>query len=225
MHTFLHGLILYVIKIIISTFSTCEKHFLDLLVDEILVPICSGERSKYLRTNFSHGISNLKLLTANEWGGVAFAMALMVCSKKGYVLFEKVYKQKCQKIRKVQIAECQGEDSSDMSNDDTNCVKEDDSSASDSINKIDSSNDQDSDNDCSSGEEGSNDMEKEHEEIVVDANDVLYVLEMMLLFNVSLIRMDVKFTVQYPRCCIPSKVKFPILLGMVGNCKFFTYHL
>jgi len=40
-----------------------------------------------------------------------------------------------------------------------------------------------SDNDYSSGEEGSNDIEKEHEKIVVDANDVLYVLEMMLLFH------------------------------------------
>jgi len=47
-----------------------------------LVPICSGERLKYPRTNFSCGTSNLKLLTANEWGGVAFAMALMVCPKK-----------------------------------------------------------------------------------------------------------------------------------------------
>jgi len=46
-------------------------------------------------------------------------------------------------IRKVQIAQCRGEDSSDLSNDDTNCVKEDDSSASDSINNIDSSNDVD----------------------------------------------------------------------------------
>jgi len=45
MHAILHGLILYVIKIIISSFSTHEKHFLDLLVDEILAPICSGERS------------------------------------------------------------------------------------------------------------------------------------------------------------------------------------
>jgi len=101
MHAFLHGLIPYVIKIIVSSFSTCEKHYLDLLVDEILVPICSGERSKYPRSNVSHGISNLKLLTANEWGGVAFAMALMVCSKKGYDLFQKIYKRKCQKIKKI----------------------------------------------------------------------------------------------------------------------------
>jgi len=78
-----------VIKIIVSSFNTHEKHYLDLLVDEILVPICSGERSKYLRTNFSCGISDLKLLTANEWGGVAFAMALMVCSKKVMIYFRK----------------------------------------------------------------------------------------------------------------------------------------
>jgi len=100
---------------------------------------------------------------------------------KRYALFEKVYKLKCQKIRKVQIAECQGKDSSNLSNDDTSkCVEEDDSIASDSINNIDSCSDLGTDNDRN-GE--SHDMEKEYEEMAVDANDVLYILEMMLLFH------------------------------------------
>ncbi len=47
MHAFLHGLIPYVVKIVISTFTTSDKHKLDLLVDDILVPTQSGERLKY----------------------------------------------------------------------------------------------------------------------------------------------------------------------------------
>jgi len=90
MHAFLHGLI-PCDQNNISSFTRCEKHHYNLLVDEMLVPIWSGERSKYPRTNFLHGISNLKLLTANEWGGVALVMALIVCSKKGYILFQKIY--------------------------------------------------------------------------------------------------------------------------------------
>jgi len=38
MHAFLHGLIPYVVKIVISTFTTSDKHKINLLVDDILVP-------------------------------------------------------------------------------------------------------------------------------------------------------------------------------------------
>ena len=80
MHAFLHGLIPYVIKIVIGLFTTCEKHMMDVLVDKILVPIRSGEQSKFPQTNFACGVSNLKLLTANEWAGVAFAISPIVQS-------------------------------------------------------------------------------------------------------------------------------------------------
>jgi len=39
MHAFLHGLIPYVVKIVIGSFTTREKHQMDILVDNILVPI------------------------------------------------------------------------------------------------------------------------------------------------------------------------------------------
>jgi len=102
--------------------------------------------------------------------------------KKGYVLFQKVYKQKCWKIRKVQEANCRGKDCSYLSNDDTSSIEDDDSSTSDCVHNIDTCNDQESDN-HSNIEEGSNIMKKEPEEMAVEANDVLYVLEMMLLFH------------------------------------------
>jgi len=50
--------------------------------------------------NFARGISNLKLLTAQEWAGVAFAIALIIRSDEGFHLFNKVYLQHLQKQKK-----------------------------------------------------------------------------------------------------------------------------
>jgi len=43
MHAFLHGLIPYVVKIVVGSFTTHKKHLMDVLVGNILVPIQSGE--------------------------------------------------------------------------------------------------------------------------------------------------------------------------------------
>ncbi len=91
MHAFLHELIPYVVKIVIGSFTTREKHQMDILVDNILVPIQSGEQSKYPPKKIALGVSNLKLLTANEWAGVAFAISLIVHCCQGYNMFQKVY--------------------------------------------------------------------------------------------------------------------------------------
>jgi len=89
MHTFLHGIIPYVIKTIIIPFTNKEKH----LVDWTPVTVCSSERTKYPRCSFTCGISNLKLLTATEWAGVAFTVALMMTTQDGCKLFNKVSKR------------------------------------------------------------------------------------------------------------------------------------
>jgi len=94
MHAFLHGIVPYAIKTLLSPFTNKEKHFLDDLVDQTLVTICSSERTKYPRCSFTRGISNLKLLTATEWAGVAFTVALMMTTEAGYKLFNKVCKRK-----------------------------------------------------------------------------------------------------------------------------------
>jgi len=46
----------------------------------------------YPHANFSHGISNLKLLTAMEWAGVVFALSLIVCTAWSFKLFENLFK-------------------------------------------------------------------------------------------------------------------------------------
>ncbi len=62
MHAFLHGLIPYVVKIIVGFFTTHEKHQMDVLVDKILVPIWLVSNQN-IPENFACGVSNLKLLT------------------------------------------------------------------------------------------------------------------------------------------------------------------
>jgi len=49
MHAFLHGIIPYVIKTIISPYTNKEKHYCDDLVDQTLVTVHSCERTKYPR--------------------------------------------------------------------------------------------------------------------------------------------------------------------------------
>jgi len=43
MHAFLHGLIPYIVNIVVGSFTTHKKHLMDVLVGNILVPIQSGE--------------------------------------------------------------------------------------------------------------------------------------------------------------------------------------
>jgi len=166
MHAFLHGLIPYVTNIIISYFTTTEKHDLDIMVDNILVTIRSGERSKYPQTNFAKGISNLKLLTANEWAGVAFALSLLVSSDKGFRLFQKVCKRK-RKQKATFMDNCANENDS---------LEEDDSMESQSRNEM--LDDNESDDELENTE-----AEEENADHIIDANDVLYVFEMMLSFH------------------------------------------
>jgi len=102
--------------------------------------------------------------------------------KKGYDSFQKIYKWKCQKIKKIQAANCHHDNSSDLSDDDDSSVEDDESNENDCVINNHTCNDQESDNDSWS-DEGSNAVQNECEEIAVDANDVLYVLEMMLSFH------------------------------------------
>ncbi len=101
MHAFLHGIVPYVIKTLLSPFTNKEKHILDDLVNQTLVTICSSERTKYPRCSFTRGISNLKLLTATEWVGVAFMVALMMTTEAGYKLFNKVCKRQGKNRKKL----------------------------------------------------------------------------------------------------------------------------
>jgi len=166
MHAFLHGLIPYVVKIVIGSFTTREKHQMDILVDNILVLIQSGEQSKFPRTNFACGVSNLKLLTANKWAGVAFAISLIVHCCQGYNMFQKVYNCNLQKQQSCEENDLPNVNDSDV---------EDNSSHSENEIEIGNEN-----NECNAFE---NENGNVRNNIVLEANDVLYVLEMILSFH------------------------------------------
>jgi hypothetical protein len=138
---------------------------LDKLVDTILVPVRSGERSKYPRSNFARGISNLKLLTASEWAGVAFSISLIVCSEQGFDLFDRVFKR-----RGV------------LRNNEDRNVPEDGECLDDND---DSSSHDDDDDDCNDNNAvGDNeDRNGKANKVAIDPTDILYVLEMLLSFH------------------------------------------
>jgi len=83
MHAFLHGVLMYVIEVIISPMNPSEKYELDKIVDQIIVPVRSTLRKDYPRCSFTRGITNLTLVTADERAGVVFVLALVAASKPG----------------------------------------------------------------------------------------------------------------------------------------------
>ncbi len=83
MHAFLHGVLMYVIEVIISPLNPTEKFQLDTIVDEIIVPVRSSMKKTYPRCSFTYGVTNLNLITADERAGVAFVLALVAASKPG----------------------------------------------------------------------------------------------------------------------------------------------
>ena len=83
MHAFRHGVLMYVIEVIMSPLNPSEKYDLDDLVDNIVVPVKSSLKKNYPRCSFTRGITNMTLLTADERAGVAFVLALVAASKPG----------------------------------------------------------------------------------------------------------------------------------------------
>ncbi len=93
MHAFLHGVLMYVIEVIMSPLNPTEKFQLDVIVDDILVPLRSSLRKEYPRCSFTCGITNLTLLTADERSGVAFVLVLVAISKPGSDMLNKASKR------------------------------------------------------------------------------------------------------------------------------------
>jgi len=71
MHTLLHGVLMYVIEVIMSLLNPTGKYLLDSTVDNIVAPVRTSLRNDYPRCSFTHGIT---LLTADERSGYAFVL-------------------------------------------------------------------------------------------------------------------------------------------------------
>jgi hypothetical protein len=90
MHAFLHGVVPYALRIFILPMTVSEKSTLDLLVDRLFSRFRSSEKKEYPRFNFTRGITDLTMVTADEWAGVAFALVLAMHTREGESLFNKV---------------------------------------------------------------------------------------------------------------------------------------
>ena len=65
-------------------FTPIQLVAIDQTVDEMFGPLRSSSKEDIgLRTKFTHGLTNLTLLTANEWAGVAFTLLCLARTKKG----------------------------------------------------------------------------------------------------------------------------------------------
>jgi len=89
MHAFPHGVLMYVIEVIISPMNPSEKYELDKIVDQIVVPVRSTLRKDYPRCSFTCGITNLTLVIADEKAEVAFVLALVAASKPSSYMLTK----------------------------------------------------------------------------------------------------------------------------------------
>ena len=79
--------------IVVQPLTPTNKRLLDELVDKLLVGQRSTARRGLPRSNFSHGFSNLTMVTADEWMGMLFTLLLVVSTERGAALFEKRFSQ------------------------------------------------------------------------------------------------------------------------------------
>ena len=95
MHAFLHGVVPYLVKIVMGSLTDDEKTQLDNLVQRIMQRIRSSERMNFPRAFYSDGISNLTLVTSDEWAGIVFCLSLVISTREGHKLFEGA----CERVR------------------------------------------------------------------------------------------------------------------------------
>jgi len=89
MHAYCHGVLVYVIKILIAPLNNQEKCELDMITTAMFRNLKSNQRSEYPRYMFTK-ITNLTLLTAAEWVGVAFVLAMFTISSRGQLFWNNV---------------------------------------------------------------------------------------------------------------------------------------
>jgi hypothetical protein len=88
MHAFLEGVLKYCIKVFIDPMPPIQKTKIDMLVDEIFGKHRSSEKRNMLRTNFTKGMTNLTMVTADEQAGIALTILIIAQMDKGVDVFD-----------------------------------------------------------------------------------------------------------------------------------------
>jgi hypothetical protein len=83
MHAFLEGVLKYCMMVAFASLTVAKRAELDRIVHNVFCCQKNSVRSQFPRADFTHGITNLTLLTATEWGGVCFTLMLLTMMKSG----------------------------------------------------------------------------------------------------------------------------------------------
>lgn len=89
MHAFLLGIVKYSVTVFLSQYSHNQRGRIDALVNRCLSKHKSRLKAHYPKVNFQNGITNLKLLTAKEWFGVAFTLLIVSRLEEGQAILGK----------------------------------------------------------------------------------------------------------------------------------------
>ena len=80
MHAYCHGILVYIIRILLAPLNNQEKSELDAICNDMFQNLKSNKKQEYPHYMFFSGITNLTLLTAAEWVGVAFLLSMFTIS-------------------------------------------------------------------------------------------------------------------------------------------------
>jgi hypothetical protein len=89
MHAFLEGVLKYCTRIFIKGFSTASQAEIDQCVDVLFGTFRSSEVPNMLRTNFTKGMTNLTMITADEEIGMALTLLIVAQTNIGQEIFDK----------------------------------------------------------------------------------------------------------------------------------------
>jgi len=183
MHAFLQGIIPYSLRIMMSSLTIKEKESLDFLCDRCFVTIRSSEKQNYPRCNFSGGITNLTLLTATEWAGALFTMALLMRTEEVLQLFKKVCKRNLKAAKNMRKAKSHN-DKDDYSEDSIPIAATDvDDGSLGNVEETEDEEEVDEDDGEDYDEDFLVEEDLQDEFAQFDVNNQLYILEMILSFH------------------------------------------
>jgi len=91
MHAFQSGWLRYLVKLALDKLTPTNKKRLDDLVDELLGGLRSSEKENYPRCNFSHGFTNLTMITSDEWAGMMFTLLIVMRTPDGEEIMGTVF--------------------------------------------------------------------------------------------------------------------------------------
>lgn len=83
MHAYLEGVMKHAITALIDPMTDMQKVEMDRTCAHLFRNYRQSERKNYPRANFTKGVTNLSMLAAHEWSGLAFVITLLSLTDKG----------------------------------------------------------------------------------------------------------------------------------------------